>query len=80
MLFHVREHRYTLPGIAAALDELGLTFLAFEAEGRVRHLYRTLFGAGTSLALWEKLEQLYPETFLGMYQFWCQKEDDGQMS
>jgi SAM-dependent methyltransferase len=73
MLFHVQEHRFTVPGIAAALDELGLTFLAFETDGAVRHLYRTLFGAGTSLPYWEKLEQLYPETFLGMYQFWCQK-------
>ncbi len=75
MLFHVREHRFTVPRIAAALDELGLSFLAFETDGAVRHLYRTLFGAGTSLACWEKLEQLYPETFLGMYQFWCQKGD-----
>ena len=75
MLFHVQEQRFTVPRIAAALDELGLTFLAFEAEAPVRHLYRTLFGAGTSLACWEKLEQMYPGTFLGMYQFWCQKGD-----
>ena len=75
MLFHVREHRFTVPRIAAALDELGLTFLAFETDGAVRHLYRTLFGSGTSLAYWEKLEQLYPETFLSMYQFWCRKGD-----
>lgn len=75
MLFHVQEHRFTVPRIAAALDELGLTFLAFETEGPVRHLYRTLFGSRTSLACWEKLEQLYPQTFLGMYQFWCQKGD-----
>jgi len=75
MLCHVREHRFTAPRIAAALGGLGLTFLAFETEGAVRDLYRTLFGAGTSLACWEKLEQSYPETFLGMYQFWCQKGD-----
>lgn len=75
MLFHVQEHRFTVPRIAAALDELGLTFLAFETDGAVRHLYRTLFGAGMNLAYWDKLEQLYPETFLGMYQFWCRKGD-----
>ena len=73
MLFHVQEHRFTVPGIAAALDELGLTFLAFDVEAPLRHLYRTLFGAGTSLACWEKFEQLYPQTFLGMYQFWCRQ-------
>ena len=73
LLFHVREHRFTLPRIAAALDELGLTFLAFETDGAVRRLYRTLFGPGASLECWDKLEQLYPGTFLGMYQFWCRK-------
>ena len=73
MLFHVREQRFTLLRVAAALDELGLTFLAFETDGAVRRLYTTLFGPGESLACWEKLEQLYPGTFLGMYQFWCQK-------
>ena len=78
MLFHVQEHRFTVPRIAAALDELGLTFLAFDTDGAVRHLYRTLFGSGASLACWEKLEELYPETFLGMYQFWCQKGDREQ--
>ena len=72
MLFHVQEHRFTVPRITAALDELGLTFLAFDVEAPLRRLYRTLFGSGTSLACWEKFEQLYPETFLGMYQFWCQ--------
>jgi len=73
MLFHVQEQRFTMPRLAAALDGLGLSFLAFETDGAVRQLYRTLFGAGTNLACWEKLEQLYPGTFLGMYQFWCQK-------
>lgn len=74
MLFHVREHRFTLPRIAATLDELGLSVLAFETDGYVRGLYRTLFGPETSLVYWDKLEQLYPEMFLGMYQFWCQRD------
>jgi len=72
LLFHVHEQHFTLPRIAAALDELGLTYLTFEIEGRVRHLSRTLFGSGADLACWQSLERLYPETFLGMYQFWCQ--------
>jgi SAM-dependent methyltransferase len=75
LLFHVREHRFTLPRVAAALDELGLTFLGFEADPATRRLYATLFGRRTSLTYWDKLEQLYPDTFLGMYQFWCQKTD-----
>ena len=46
----------------------------------VRHLCRTLFssgGAGADLAYCEKLEELYPGLFLGMYQFWCQKREEG---
>jgi 2-polyprenyl-3-methyl-5-hydroxy-6-metoxy-1,4-benzoquinol methylase len=75
MLFHVQEHHFTVPLITTALNELGAKFLAFETDGDVRHLYRTLFGACTNMAYWEKLEQLYPEIFLGMYQFWCQKDN-----
>ena len=74
LLFHVREHRFTLPQVAAALEKLGLTFLAFETDGAVRRLHRKLFGTETSLACWDRLEELYPDTFLGMYQFWCLKE------
>ena len=73
LLFHVREQHFTLPRIAAVLDELGLTFLAFQIEGRVRHLYGTLFGPRADLVCWDTLERLYPETFMGMYQFWCRK-------
>jgi SAM-dependent methyltransferase len=75
MLFHVRERHFTLPRIADALGELGLAFLAFETDGAVRHLHRTLFGPGASLVRWERFERIYPGTFLGMYQFWCQKVD-----
>ena len=46
----------------------------------VRYLYRTLFSSGRTcadLAYCEKLEELYPGLFLGMYQFWCQKREEG---
>jgi SAM-dependent methyltransferase/tetratricopeptide (TPR) repeat protein len=76
MLFHVQEHRFTIPGIGAALDELGADFLAFETDGRVRQLSRTLFGPGADLASWDAFEQLYPDTYLGMYQFWCHKREE----
>ena len=75
MLFHVREHRFTLPRIAAALDELGLEFLAFAAGAPVRRLAGTLFGPQPDLACWAELERLYPGTFLGMYQFWSRKRE-----
>ncbi|MEI8082142.1 MAG: class I SAM-dependent methyltransferase, partial [Actinomycetes bacterium] len=73
MLFHVQEHQFTIPQIAAALDRLGLEFLSFDIDPRVRRLCRTLFGLNPGLTEWETMERLFPRTFLGMYQFWCQK-------
>jgi SAM-dependent methyltransferase/Flp pilus assembly protein TadD len=77
LLFHVREHRFSLPGIQANLEELGLRFLGFELsddEGakRFRELHPEPL-ASSSLAKWHAFEQAYPDTFLGMYQFWVEK-------
>ena len=62
LLFHVQEHRFTLPQIGAMLDELGLAFLGFElADGSARAL---------DLRQWHQFEQEHPDTFSRMYQFW----------
>ena len=62
LLFHVQEHRFTLPQIGAMLDELGLDFLGFElADGSARAL---------DLRHWHRFEQEHPDTFSRMYQFW----------
>ena len=73
MLFHVREHNFTLPELAAALDAVGLEFCGFQTDDNTRRLYRTLFGSRQHLTYWDTLERLYPHTFLGMYQFWCRR-------
>jgi 2-polyprenyl-3-methyl-5-hydroxy-6-metoxy-1,4-benzoquinol methylase len=73
LLFHVKEHTFTIPDIERALAELGLTFLDFETAPHVRQRYRTLFGLGVSLPCWDAFEQMYPRTFLGMYRFWVQR-------
>ena len=75
MLFHVREHNFTLPEVAAALDAVGLEFCGFQADDDTRRLYRTLFGSQQHLTYWDTLEHLYPHTFLGMYQFWCHRPE-----
>jgi SAM-dependent methyltransferase len=75
LLFHVQERHFTLPEVAEALEHLGLVFRGFEVEPAVRHRMTTLFGTGTRLELWDAFEQLYPWTFIGMYQFWCQLAD-----
>ena len=77
LLFHVQEHRFTLPRIEEALASLKLKFLGFEHGGhgvlrsfRKSHPSRR---APTSLSLWHKFELKNPNTFGSMYQFWCKK-------
>jgi 2-polyprenyl-3-methyl-5-hydroxy-6-metoxy-1,4-benzoquinol methylase len=77
LLFHVQEHRFTIPMIGAALDRLGLAFCGFELSGqrslaafRARHPDPD---ARFDLGLWHAFETEHPMTFAGMYQFWCQK-------
>lgn len=72
LLFHVQEHRFTLPWIEGILHDLGLEFLGFEFESALM-AYRSEFPldrAATSLANWAEFEARHPDTFAAMYQFW----------
>ena len=75
LLFHVQEHRFTLPRIDGALKTLGLRFLGFNFEDRkaLTTFRKSHPGkdALTSLSLWHRFELENPDTFRGMYQFWC---------
>jgi 2-polyprenyl-3-methyl-5-hydroxy-6-metoxy-1,4-benzoquinol methylase len=76
LLFHVQEHRLTLPQIGAFLRENKLTLLGFELDAPILARYRAQFPddpAMTDLANWHRFETGNPATFRGMYQFWVQK-------
>ncbi len=77
LLFHVQEHRFTLPQIEEALLSLDLGFLGFEMRNQtVPRKFRESHSnssALTSLPLWHEFELDNPATFFGMYQFWCKK-------
>ena len=77
LLFHVQEHHFTLPQIQAALQALKLGFLGFEMQDqRALRVFRKSHpnsSALTSLSLWHEFELENPDTFRGMYQFWCKK-------
>jgi len=77
LLFHVQEHRFTIPQIAAALRALGLTFIGFELPGfETGETFRQRFPNPHdfySLDCWHAFEQDHPDTFNRMYQFWCRK-------
>jgi hypothetical protein len=76
LLFHVQEHRLTLPEIRGFLDESGVRFLGFELGRDVLARYAARFpedGTLSDLANWDTFERENPGTFQGMYQFWVQK-------
>ena len=75
LLFHVQEHRFTIPQIQDCLVKLGLQFCGFEGDRLVSNfkLVNTNKEAPYNLAAWQEYEVSNPSAFLGMYQFWCQK-------
>ncbi len=77
LLFHVQEHRLTLPQIRAFIGENDLAFLGFEIDAAVLRQYGKRFpgdGAATDLDHWHIFESENPKTFAAMYQFWVQKK------
>ncbi len=77
LLFHVQEHRFDIPKIAAALDTLGLEFMQM-ADEKITAAYRAVYPddpSGSDLGNWDAFERERPYTFAGMYQFWCKKKE-----
>jgi SAM-dependent methyltransferase len=75
LIFHVQEHRFTLPQIKKCLDELGLKFCGFTAKDTISN-FMGFHGKDADiydLALWHQFEENNPRAFAAMYQFWCQK-------
>ena len=76
LLFHAREIQFTLPEIAAALAYLDLEFVGFETlPERANEAFRQRFarpGSERDLSIWDAYERDNPDTFIAMYQFWCQ--------
>ncbi len=77
LVFHVMEHRFTIPQLADNLETLGLEFVGFDFKKDV--ISRRYAGHNpqdpdmTDLSSWAAFEERNPDTFIGMYQFWCQK-------
>ena len=73
-VFHVKEHRFTIPKIKDYLQKLGLKFCGFESD-LVTHFTQTYTCLTDlyDLDKWKEYEASNPNAFRGMYQFWCQK-------
>jgi 2-polyprenyl-3-methyl-5-hydroxy-6-metoxy-1,4-benzoquinol methylase/Tfp pilus assembly protein PilF len=82
MIFHTKEHRFSLLEIKEALNSLDLSFLGFELPATdIAQRFKKIFPekhAMRSLDSWHEFELKSPETFKGMYLFWVQKNSTDQ--
>ncbi len=73
----MKEHRLTISQLQESLDHLGLVFDGFSTSAaHVMSQYRKMFPddpKGMVLMNWAEFEKEHPNTFRGMYQFWCRK-------
>jgi 2-polyprenyl-3-methyl-5-hydroxy-6-metoxy-1,4-benzoquinol methylase len=78
LVFHVQEHRVTLPWIKSALDELQLDCLSMRISNPLhREEYLSKYAGDQDLRNLDALheyEQQNPETFRDMYSFWCHRK------
>lgn len=77
LLFHVQEHRFSLPAISEYIEELGLEFTGFDLGNKQAvSTYLERFPDDPEmrkLANWNEIERDHPNLFAGMYQFWLRK-------
>ena len=78
LMFHVQEHRLTIPKIKEFFAANDLKFIGFDFSPPEAHaFYRSEFAdrgwSTTDLDRWHAYETENPRTFTGMYHFWLQK-------
>ena len=77
LLFHVQEHRFTIPQICKILKDLNLEFLGFLfVDPLIKKEFSKSFPddkKNISLDNWHQFEVNNPDTFASMYQFWVRK-------
>lgn len=76
-LFNVQEEVFSLPEIEDACASLGLELLGLEiADPLVRKAYAARFPDDPTMSdlnCWDRFEAENPDTFSGLYIFWCRK-------
>ncbi len=75
LIFHVQEHRFTIPQICGILKKFNLEFLGF-TNPNIKKKYINAFPNDkkcTSLKNWHEFEKKNKEIFIGMYNFWVRK-------
>ncbi len=77
LLFHAKEHQFTLLEIQKHLITLELEFMGFDfPDSNTLDRYRRSFpddSPAMNLANWHQFEMTDPHMFVGMYQFWVKQ-------
>jgi tetratricopeptide (TPR) repeat protein/SAM-dependent methyltransferase len=76
LLFHVQEHRITLPEIKRFLDANNVRLIGFVLDGPVLQQFTKRYPDQASMSdldCWDAFEAEFPNTFAGMYQFLVRK-------
>ena len=77
LILNSYEKQFDLLEIEEILRTLNLDFLGIQVRNKkTRSNFKKLFPKNDdwfALKNWDKLEKEFPDTFFGMYQFWCQK-------
>ncbi|QGP52849.1 bifunctional 3-demethylubiquinone-9 3-methyltransferase/ 2-octaprenyl-6-hydroxy phenol methylase [Piscirickettsia salmonis] len=77
LIFHVKEHQFTLNQIKQALDKLSLQFTGFQSHDLALGEHKEKITARENyqnLDLWAEYEKNNPDLFYCMYNFFCQKK------
>ena len=78
LCFHTKEHRFKINQLQEIFQSNKLIFLGFSLQQSVKSQYQKYFPEDhkqTNLQNWAKFEEIFPNTFKGMYQFWvCKKK------
>jgi hypothetical protein len=76
LLFHIQEHRFTIPQIEKIISDLGLHFMGFSLYEDTYNDFKLNYpemDALYNLNKWHEYETKNITTFIGMYDFWVQK-------
>lgn len=77
LLFHLQETTYTLSGISSLLERNHLRLVGMDVDRELLDNFRRQYPDAKDyrdLHKWEAFENVYPDTFRGMYSFWLESE------
>ena len=84
LVFHIQEKTYTLLELKAIMDDIGVEFVRLKMiDPYYAGIYRERFPEDpdmVNLEYWDKMEDDYPDIFLGMYKFICKRKGDDSVN